>query len=69
MTEAADQALLRRFLLGLAEGMNAAADSTDKIRDTLVKVSGAYGRDDTDIVVLPTVILIETGAGGEGRVA
>lgn len=69
MAEAADQALLRRFLLGLAEGMNAAADSTDKIRDTLVKVSGAYGRDDTDVVVLPTVILIETGAGDSGRVA
>ncbi|MEF3404594.1 threonine/serine ThrE exporter family protein [Agromyces sp. CCNWLW203] len=69
MAEAADQALLRRFLLGLAEGMNAAADSTDKIRDTLLKVSGAYGRDDTDIVVLPTVILIETGGGDSGRVA
>ena len=69
MTEAADQTLLRRFLLGLAEGMNAAADSTDKIRDTLVKVSSAYGRDDTDVVVLPTVILIETAAGDEGRVA
>lgn len=69
MGEAADRALLRSFLLGLAEGMNAAADSVDKIRDTLVQVSRAYGRDDTDFIVLPTVIIIQTGSGEEGRVA
>ncbi|WP_022888862.1 threonine/serine ThrE exporter family protein [Agromyces italicus] len=69
MTVAADPALLRRFLLGLAEGMNAAADSVDHIRDTLVRVSRAYGSDGTDFVVLPTVIIVETGAGEAGRVA
>ncbi|MET4160052.1 threonine/serine exporter family protein [Agromyces sp. PvR057] len=64
-----DQAVLRRFLLGLAEGMNAAGESVDKIGDTMSAVSLAYGRADTDVVVLPTVVLIETGAGGDGRVA
>ncbi|GAA1795544.1 threonine/serine ThrE exporter family protein [Agromyces lapidis] len=68
MAEIAERALLRQFLLGLAEGMNAAAESVDRIRDTLVKVSRAYGRDDTDFIVLPTVIIVETGEGEEGRV-
>ncbi|PWC05460.1 threonine/serine ThrE exporter family protein [Agromyces badenianii] len=69
MTEAGDRTLLREFLLGLAKGMNAAADSVDRIGDTLVQVSQAYGHDDLEITVLPTVILIQTGEGEEGRVA
>ncbi|SFR91076.1 Uncharacterized membrane protein YjjP, DUF1212 family [Agromyces sp. CF514] len=65
----ADQAVLGRFLLGLAEGMNAAGESVDKIGETMSTVSRAYGRTDTDVVVLPTVVLIETGAAGEEKVA
>ncbi|KQM80940.1 threonine/serine exporter ThrE family protein [Agromyces sp. Leaf222] len=65
----ADQAVLRRFLLGLAEGMNAAGESVDKVGETMSAVSLAYGRTDTDVVVLPTVVLIETGGGEDGRVA
>ncbi|UOQ87743.1 threonine/serine exporter family protein [Agromyces endophyticus] len=64
-----DRDLLRSFLLGLAEGMNAAAESVAVIHDTLVRVSKAYGRDDTDVVVLPTVVLVQTGGGREGHVA
>lgn len=69
MEDAADRALLRRFLLGLAEGMNAAGESVDRIGETMSAASRAYGRPDTDVVVLPTVVLIETGGGEDGRVA
>lgn len=65
----ADRAVLRRFLLGLAEGMNAAAESVDRISQTMTQVSRAYGRQDSDFLVLPTAIIVETGAGEEGRVA
>ncbi|MGX5695235.1 threonine/serine ThrE exporter family protein [Agromyces soli] len=61
--------MLGRFLLGLAEGMNAAAESVDRIRVDMMQVARAYGRDDIDFVVLPTVILVETGSGEAGRVA
>jgi len=69
MVVAAGDAVLRRFLLGLAEGMNAGQESVDRIRDTMNQVARAYGRADTDFVVLPTVIIVETGSGEEGRVA
>lgn len=69
MTDVVDQPVRSRFLLGLAEGMNASAESVDRIRDTMTAVARAYGRADTDFVVLPTVILIETGGEEEGRVA
>lgn len=68
-SDAADRDLLRTFLLGLAEGMNAAAESVAVIHETLVRVSRAYGRDDTDVIVLPTAILVQTGVGGQGHVA
>lgn len=66
--DAIDDAVLRRFLLGLAEGLNAAMESVDRIRDIVHDVARAYGRHDADFVVLPTVILIETGRGGTSRV-
>ena len=69
MTDVADRAMLRRFLLGLAEGMNAADESVDHIHDTMMVVARAYGLEDTDFVVLPTVILVQTGAGTESSVA
>ncbi|HEY1105119.1 MAG TPA: threonine/serine exporter family protein, partial [Agromyces sp.] len=67
--DAVDRDLLRSFLLGLAEGMNAAAESVAVSHDPRVRVSKAYGRDDTDVVVLPTVVLVQTGGGREGHVA
>ena len=69
MTEAVDRSALRRFLLGLAQGMNASAESVDRIRDTMTEVARANGGDDTDFVVLPTIILVETGESEEARVA
>ncbi|MBM7502564.1 threonine/serine exporter ThrE family protein [Agromyces aurantiacus] len=64
-----DQAVLRRFLLGLAEGMNAADESVDRIGETMTAVARAYGRADTDFVVLPRAILVQTGTQDESRVA
>ncbi len=67
MADVSDRAILRRFLLGLAEGMNAAAETVDGIRDTMLAVSRAYGQDDTDILVFPTAIIVQTGSAEEGR--
>ncbi|WP_141651253.1 threonine/serine exporter ThrE family protein [Microbacterium sp. 3J1] len=69
MTDDLDRSALRRFLLGLAQGMNASAESVDRIRDTMTDVVEAYGGRDTDFVVLPTIILVETGESDEARVA
>lgn len=66
---AEDSAVLRRFLLGLAEGMNAAGEPVNGIHETMIAVAKAYGREDTDFLLLPTVILVETGRGEAGRVA
>jgi uncharacterized membrane protein YjjP (DUF1212 family) len=69
MADAASRAILSRFLLGLAEGMNASAESVDRIRDTMSAVSKAYGRSDSQFVVLPTVILVQTGGEDDEQVA
>ncbi|WP_282847782.1 threonine/serine ThrE exporter family protein [Microbacterium oxydans] len=69
MTDGLDRATLRQFLLGLAQGMNASAESVDRIRDVIAEVARAYGGDDADFVVLPTIILIESGESDESRVA
>lgn len=64
-----DPALLRTFLLGLAVGMTASAESTDRIRADVVQIARAYGWDDVDVVVLPTIALVQTGRGDTARVA
>jgi len=69
MSDVEERAVLRRFLLGLAEGMNAAGEAVDRIGDTVDAVARAYGQDDIDFVVLPTVIIVQVGGGEEGRVA
>ncbi|MGX1584135.1 threonine/serine ThrE exporter family protein [Microbacterium sp. NPDC055502] len=69
MTDVVDRSALRQFLLGLAQGMNASAESVDRIRDTIAAVARASGGDDTDFVVLPTIIIVETGDEEEERVA
>nr|WP_277816584.1 threonine/serine exporter family protein [Microbacterium invictum] len=55
-------------MLGLAEGMNASAESVDRVQETMARVATAYGSDDTDFMILPTVILVETGGAERGRV-
>ncbi|WP_395245217.1 threonine/serine exporter ThrE family protein [Agromyces sp. MMS24-K17] len=64
-----DTAALRQFILGLAEGMIAAEDSVDYIHETLGQVARAYGADDVEFVILPTLILVETGSGETERLA
>lgn len=64
-----DPALLRTFLLGLAEGMTASAESTDRIRAEVVGIARAYGWEDVDVVVLPTIAMVQTGRGDTARVA
>ncbi len=44
MTDVVDRSALRQFLLGLAQGMNASAESVDRIRDTIAEVATASGR-------------------------
>ncbi|GLI28035.1 hypothetical protein ARHIZOSPH14_22770 [Agromyces rhizosphaerae] len=64
-----DEDTLRRFLLGIAEGLNAAMESVDRVDDTMRAIARAYGADDTDFVVLPTVILVQSRHGRTDRVA
>ncbi|MBW9093302.1 threonine/serine exporter family protein [Microbacterium jejuense] len=64
MTDAADPAVLSRFLLGLAEGLTASGESVDRIRDTMAQIAKAYGREGAQFVVLPTLTLVETGEHG-----
>ena len=68
-TTVQDPALLRTFLLGLAEGMTASAESTDRIRADVVEIARAYGWKDVDVVVLPTIALVQTGSGETARVS
>jgi uncharacterized membrane protein YjjP (DUF1212 family) len=68
-TTVEDPALLRTFLLGLAEGMTASAESTDRIRADVVQIARAYGWEDVDVVVLPTIALVQTGRGETARVS
>ncbi len=68
-TLSGDRPQLREFLLGLAEGLTAANESVDEIHDHLVTISRAYGAPDTDFVILPTVVLVQTGGVLQGRVS
>ena len=68
LDQAADPAELRPFLLGLAEGMTAAGESVDAIYLRLERTAVAYGSTDTEFVVLPTVVLVQTGGVAGGRV-
>ncbi|PJI52510.1 hypothetical protein CTI14_41140, partial [Methylobacterium radiotolerans] len=61
MTDVVDRSALRQFLLGLAQGMNASAESVDRIRDTIAEVATASGGDGADFVVLPTIIIVDDG--------
>lgn len=64
-----DIAALRQFILGLAEGLIAAEDSVDHIEDTLEAIARAYGADDAEFVVLPTLILVQSGTGEADELA
>ncbi|MCI2956489.1 threonine/serine exporter family protein [Agromyces atrinae] len=68
-TETIEPAVLRRFLLGLAEGMTASDESVDEIHRVLLAAAHAYGDDEMDVVVLPTVILLQSGGRSTGQVS
>jgi len=58
----------RAFLVGLAEAMIAADESVDSIYDQLERTADAYGFAETAFVVLPTLVLVQTGPADAGRV-
>ncbi|WP_353814581.1 threonine/serine ThrE exporter family protein [Agromyces sp. SYSU T00266] len=64
-----DPALLRAFLLGIAEGLTASDETTDRIRAEVVEVAHAYGLHDVDVVVLPTIAIVQTGRAESARLA
>ncbi len=67
-TPSVDPGEFRVFLVALAEAMIAADESVDEIHDQLERTANAYGFGDTAFVVLPTVVLVQTGAAEGGRV-
>ncbi|WP_400997323.1 threonine/serine exporter ThrE family protein [Agromyces sp. GXQ0307] len=68
-TRPADPALLRTFLLGLAEGLTASDETTDRTRAEVIAIAHAYGEEDVDVIVLPTMAFVQTGRGETGRIS
>ncbi|WP_394553434.1 threonine/serine exporter ThrE family protein [Agromyces sp. MMS24-JH15] len=66
--ESENAEVLRRFLVGLAEGMVAAQDAADRITETMRRITRAYGLDDTDTFVLPTLIIVATGGEDAAKI-
>ncbi|WP_430647204.1 threonine/serine ThrE exporter family protein [Agromyces sp. GXS1127] len=64
-----DPAMLRAFLLGIAEGLTASDETTDRIQAEVVAVADAYGLDDVEVVVLPTIAIVQTGRAEAAKVS
>lgn len=64
-----DDGELRRFFVGLAEGLTAAGESVDRVQAIMQEVAAAYGAPETTFAVLPTVIIVQTGDATHTRVA
>lgn len=64
-----DPVVLRTFLLGLAQGMTASGEAVDSIEQTLIRTAKAYRHEAIEIVVMPTMVLIQTGSGSSGSVS
>ncbi|WP_168200407.1 threonine/serine ThrE exporter family protein [Protaetiibacter larvae] len=62
-----DAALLRKFLLGIGGAMIASQEPVDSVKLTLARVSKAYHVDDTEFIVLPTVVLVQVDGVIQGR--
>lgn len=67
MTDPDDAPVLRQFLLGIGGAMIASQESVDSVEETLVRVSKAYGIDETEFVVLPTVVMVQVNGVIQGR--
>lgn len=59
---------VRQFLIGIAEAMTLSEESVDAIADRLRRIARAYGQDETEFIILPTVVLIQTDGVVQGRV-
>ncbi|MEL4319152.1 threonine/serine exporter family protein [Leifsonia sp. YIM 134122] len=64
-----DDGELRRFFVGLAEGLTAAGESVDRVQAIMQEVAAAYGAPETNFAVLPTMIMVQTGEATDTRVA
>jgi uncharacterized membrane protein YjjP (DUF1212 family) len=58
---------VRQFLIGIAEAMTLSEESVDAIAERLGRVARAYGQRDTEFIILPTVVLIQTDGVVQGR--
>ena len=67
MTHEDDTPLLRQFLLGIGGAMIASQESVDSVKSALARVARAYGLDDTEFIVLPTVVLVQVDGVIQGR--
>jgi len=67
MTDPDDAPVLRQFLLGIGGAMIASQESVDSVEETLGRVSKAYGIDETEFVVLPTVVMVQVNGIIQGR--
>lgn len=63
----AGSAVLRQFLIGIADAMTASEESVDVITQTVTDIAHAYGASDTEAMILPTLALIQTGGVIQGR--
>jgi uncharacterized membrane protein YjjP (DUF1212 family) len=63
-----EQALLRALLIRLGVMLTRAGDSVDDIQRTLLTIAHANNVREVQIIVLPTVMLIQTDRGTEGHV-
>jgi uncharacterized membrane protein YjjP (DUF1212 family) len=57
----------RQFLIGIAEAMTLSEESVDVIADTLRRIAAAYGQGESEFIILPTVVLIQTDGVIQGR--
>lgn len=67
MKDPDDAPVLRQFLLGIGGAMIASQESVDSVEETLGRVSKAYGIDETEFVVLPTVVMVQLNGVIQGR--
>ena len=63
-----DAGEVRELVVALGTAMLAAGDSVDAVSSKLRGILAAYGLPDGDVIVLPTVLLVETGHGPTARV-
>lgn len=64
----ADPGEVRELVVAVGIAMLAAGDSVDAVASKLRGILEAYGLNQSDVIVLPTVLLVETGRGPTARV-